>query len=482
MFDYSRKQDKFQDFIDTPFKTRIYYHIFLNGDDHMDIKINMPDGAKNIIKVLKDQGFEAYVVGGCVRDALLGRDAHDWDITTSAKPDEIKKIFKKTIDTGIKHGTVTVLMGDAYEVTTYRLDGEYTDHRRPEEVTFTTKLSEDLLRRDFTINAMAYNDEEGLVDLYDGMGDIKRKVIRCVGVAENRFDEDALRILRAVRFSAQLGFSIDPDTKLAIESKRKFLKDISAERIREELTKLICSPHPERLLDAASLGITAIVLPEFDSMLAMEQNNPHHIYTVGMHAMKAVEAQVDMDVVEPAMRWGMLLHDIGKLYCKTTDEAGVDHFKGHPQEGLAPAREILSRLKFDNATIDRVLRIVLWHDLGLSGDLTKKALRRAINKMGGAEHIPDILVARKCDALAQNPAYLNDSLSAIDRFKAMYEEIKAADDCLSLKDLTVNGSDLIAAGITPGKEIGRILNEMLADVLEEPEHNEKEYLMEKYVR
>ena len=446
----------------------------------MDIKINMPEGARNIIRELKEHGFEAYVVGGCVRDALLGREAHDWDITTSAKPEEIKNIFRKTIDTGIKHGTVTVLKVEAYEVTTYRLDGEYLDHRRPEEVTFTTKLSEDLLRRDFTINAMAYNDEEGLVDLYDGMGDLEKKVIRCVGVAENRFDEDALRILRAVRFSAQLDFSIDKDTKKAIEVKEKFLEDISAERIREELTKLICSSHPERLLDAADLGITSIVLPEFDRMLAMEQNNPHHIYTVGKHAMEAVKAQVGMDITEPAMRWGMLLHDIGKLYCKTTDEAGIDHFKGHPREGLEPARNIMLRLKFDNATIDRVLRIVEWHDLGLSGDLTKKALRRAINRMGGAENIPDILIARKCDAFAQNPSYLSDSMEAIERFSAMYEEIKEAKECLSLKDLTVKGSDLIACGIAPGKEMGRILNAMLSDVLEEPSHNDKEYLLKHF--
>ena len=233
-----------------------------------DIRINLPDDVKYIIEQLTAAGYEAYAVGGCVRDSVLGRTPKDWDITTSAEPLEVKKLFRRTVDTGIKHGTVTVMMkSEGYEVTTYRIDGTYSDHRRPEFVSFTRELSEDLLRRDFTINAMAYNEETGLVDLYDGMGDIERRVIRCVGNPDERFDEDALRIMRAVRFAAQLDYEIEDATK---EATRKAATDhapelsaVSAERIETELTKLIMSDHPEKLMDAYKMGITKVIFPEF---------------------------------------------------------------------------------------------------------------------------------------------------------------------------------------------------------------------------
>ena len=241
------------------------------------MKIQMPVNANRIIHTLQEAGHEAYIVGGCVRDAILGKEPGDWDITTSAKPEEVKALFRRTIDTGIEHGTVTVMFDkEGYEVTTYRVDGKYEDHRRPTSVTFTASLIEDMKRRDFTINAMAYNETEGVIDHFDGMGDLKRKMIRCVGEPKERFDEDALRILRALRFSAQLDFSIDEKTKEAIRNQAVYLKDISAERIHVELTKLLVSSHPERLRTAYELGVTKIVLPEFDAMMETEQNNKHH--------------------------------------------------------------------------------------------------------------------------------------------------------------------------------------------------------------
>ncbi len=318
------------------------------------MKVQMPEAAAYIVNTLMEHGYEAYIVGGCVRDSILRKEPQDWDITTSATPEQIKALFRRSIDTGIEHGTVTIMMGnEGYEVTTYRVDGKYEDHRRPSAVTFTASLSEDLKRRDFTINAMAYNDTEGLVDAFDGMGDLEHGVIRCVGIPRERFDEDALRILRAVRFSAQMDFRIAEETRSAITEQAEFLRDISAERIQVELTKLITSGHPERLIDAYELGITKIVLPEFDAMMQTPQNTPYHCYDVGRHTievMKNIEPR-------PVLRWAALLHDVAKPQCRTTDPEGVDHFYGHPAEGRKLARQVLRRLKLDNDTIRRVERL-----------------------------------------------------------------------------------------------------------------------------
>ena len=343
------------------------------------MKIQMPEAANYIIQTLMAHGYEAYIVGGCVRDSVLGRTPQDWDITTSATPEQTKALFRRTIDTGIEHGTVTIMMDHVgYEVTTYRVDGKYEDHRRPKEVTFTASLLEDLKRRDFTINAMAYNEQEGLVDIFGGAEDLRRGIIRCVGVPQERFDEDALRILRAVRFAAQLDFEIEAKTRQAIREKAEFLRDISAERIQVELTKLITSDHPERIIDAYELGITAIVLPEFDTMMETPQHTVYHKYDVGRHTV-AVMQNID---ATPVLRWAALLHDSAKPECRTTDEQGVDHFYGHPKAGKAIARRVLRRMKLDNDTIQRVERLVEWHDFGLDGTVTKKTLRRALNRMG----------------------------------------------------------------------------------------------------
>lgn len=438
------------------------------------MKIQMPEAANYIIQTLMAHGYEAYIVGGCVRDSVLGRTPQDWDITTSATPEQTKALFRRTIDTGIEHGTVTIMMDHVgYEVTTYRVDGKYEDHRRPKEVTFTASLLEDLKRRDFTINAMAYNEQEGLVDIFGGAEDLRRGIIRCVGVPQERFDEDALRILRAVRFAAQLDFEIEAKTRQAIREKAEFLRDISAERIQVELTKLITSDHPERIIDAYELGITAIVLPEFDTMMETPQHTVYHKYDVGRHTV-AVMQNID---ATPVLRWAALLHDSAKPECRTTDEQGVDHFYGHPKTGKAIARRVLRRMKLDNDTIQRVERLVEWHDFGLDGTVTKKTLRRALNRMG-PDLFDDYAKLRRADMLGQSDYMQEKKQQDYQHLLEMYREIREAQECLLIKDLKLDGKDLIAMGVQPGPDMGKILNDLLQQVLEEPQLNTKEKLKE----
>ena len=340
-------------------------------------KIVLPEDAKKFITKLEEAGFEAYAVGGCVRDSLLHKEPKDWDITTSATPMEVKGIFPATIDTGIKHGTVTVMLHRVgYEVTTYRVDGEYEDARHPKEVTFTRSLKEDLCRRDFTINAMAYSERSGVVDLFGGCEDLENKVIRCVGEPSERFSEDALRMMRAVRFSAALGFEIEEKTAESIKELAPTLVKVSAERIRTELEKTVVSPNPDRMRTACELGITGVVFPEFDRMMECEQNNRNHCYSVGEHTIHAMENSAE----ERILRLALLFHDVGKPLCKTTDEEGSDHFHGHPEVSEKLAHEIMRRLKYDNATISKVCRLCRWHDLRI--EPRPKYLRRAINRLG----------------------------------------------------------------------------------------------------
>lgn len=441
------------------------------------MRIQIPENANKIIQTLKQHGYEAYVVGGCVRDCILNKQPTDWDITTSASPMEVKELFRRTIDTGIQHGTVTILMEkETYEVTTYRVDGEYEDHRRPKEVLFTKSLEEDLKRRDFTINAMAYNEEEGLQDLFGGIQDLQEGIIRCVGVPEERFDEDALRILRAVRFSAQLDFTIEAKTKEAMKTRAKHLKEISAERIQVELTKLLVSKHPEKLIEAKELGITEIILQEFDRMMETEQKNPHHCYTVGIHTIHAVK-NIEPD---PILRWTMLLHDVAKPMKKTTDKKGVDHFRGHDVEGEKVAKQILRRMKLDNHTIQTVAKLVKWHDYHFQAPVTRKKIRYAMNKIG-VELFPMLLKVQLADAMAQSDFKREEKLDNIQAAKQQYEEILRLGQCVTLKQLAVNGKDLMEIGIEPGAWMGELLNQLLDIVLENPEQNEKELLLE-YVK
>jgi tRNA nucleotidyltransferase (CCA-adding enzyme) len=440
------------------------------------MKINMPKQANFIIRTLTDHGYEAYIVGGCVRDALLHVEPKDWDITTSASPEEVKQLFSHTVDTGIEHGTVTVLLDhEPYEVTTYRVDGKYEDHRRPSEVTFTKSLKEDLLRRDFTINAMAYNDQEGLIDLYGGEKDLAKGLIRCVGVANQRFDEDALRILRALRFAARLDFTIEEETRLAMIAKKEFLRQISAERIREELTKILISDHPELLVMAYELGITKIILPEWDEMMETPQNNPHHLYSVGLHSLKGIQ-QIEPNV---HLRYAMLLHDAGKPACKTTDDEGIDHFTKHPLKSKDIAREVLRRLKFDNETVKVVTTLVEWHDWRFmkATDINKKAVRRLANKIG-VDLCYQLFKVQHADIMAQSDYQKKQKLDILEKTKSLLDEIVADQECITLKDLKLNGKDLIAMGVQPGKQIGVILNSLLDLVLEQPELNTEEALAE----
>lgn len=443
--------------------------------ENKEIRIDIPPAAARILQVLEENGHEAYVVGGCVRDSLLGREPHDWDITTSALPMEVKALFPRTIDTGLKHGTVTIpVRGENYEVTTYRIDGAYLDGRHPSEVTFTASLREDLLRRDFTINAMAYSGRDGLQDFFGGLDDLRRGVIRAVGVPVQRFGEDALRILRAVRFAAQLGYEVEPETMAAMKELAPTLARISAERITAELEKLLVSPHPEMLRMAYGCGITAVVLPEFDRCMQTRQNNPHHRYSVGEHTIEAVRnARPDR-----ILRWTMLLHDFGKPACMTTDEKGIDHFYGHPEEGARMADGILRRLKSDNETRLNVVRMVRFHDHEVR--LREEAVRKMAVRLGEGM-FPLFLEVKEADTLAQSDYLREEKLACIRELRRLYAKVLEDRDCLSLRDLAVHGDDLIAAGLEPGKEIGRILGEMLDDVLAEPSHNDRGYLMEKYL-
>ncbi len=436
------------------------------------MQITLPEHVEKIIEILEGAGHEAYAVGGCVRDSVLGRKPNDWDITTSAKPLETKALFKRTVDTGLQHGTVTVLMdGEGYEVTTYRIDGEYEDGRHPKEVVFTADLVEDLRRRDFTINAMAYSEKEGLVDAFDGMEDLKRGVIRCVGDAEERFTEDALRMLRAVRFSAQLGFSIEKETKKAVGKLAGNLSKISAERIQAEMTKLLSSPHPEELRAAYETGITAVILPEFDVMMKTRQNTPHHFGTVGEHTLCALTKVR----AHKALRLAMLLHDIGKPAVRTTDADGKDHFVGHPDESVRIAGEILHRWRFDNDTINRVKKLVRFHDLRPA--LTEKSVRRMIYKVG-EDIFPMLLEVQRADILAQSDYQREEKLHALGVVESIYQEILKKEQCLSIKGLAIGGRELVADGMKPGREIGLVLEELLNQVLEEPERNTRDYLLE----
>ena len=449
----------------------------------MKVQIVIPEQVNSILESLQKAGYEAYVVGGCVRDALLGREPHDWDITTSALPTEVKNVFPRTVDTGLQHGTVTVLCGGTgYEVTTFRVDGVYEDGRHPKEVTFTPSLKEDLRRRDFTINAMAYNNASGLVDLFGGQQDLENGVVRAVGDPVQRFTEDALRIMRAIRFSAQLGYEIEPGTLKAAEILAPNLQKISSERIREELEKTLVelektlvSDRPELLRTAWAAGITKEFIPEFDRCMETDQINPHHCYTVGEHILKGVSL-VRKDRI---LRITMFLHDIAKPICHTVDEEGIDHFRGHAEVGCNLAKTILQRLKYDNATIRKVTTLVKYHDTQIR--LTEPSVRKAV-VMTGADLFPLLLEVKQADFLAQSTFQREEKQEKFDTLRAIYERVLERGDCLSLRELAVNGSDLIETGVKPGREVGNILARMFEEVLNVPEHNNKEYLLGLFVK
>lgn len=432
--------------------------------------------ARKVVAQLNIAGHEAYLVGGCVRDMVLGKaEIPDYDVCTSALPEQVKQVFAKTFDTGIKHGTVTVLHdGEPFEVTTYRIDGAYSDNRRPDEVHFTTDLIDDLKRRDFTFNAMAMDYEGRIVDPFNGQADLKNKVIRAVGDPNERFREDPLRILRGIRFLAQLGleFSIDDDTLTAMSKQAHLLKSISAERIQVELVKTVVAKNVWALKVASNAGITQHFLPEFDVAMACEQNNPHHAYTVGVHTLLTLESIA----VDKVLRLAMLLHDVAKPACKTTGEDGIDHFYGHPEAGVEMAREILRRLKFDNDTIDKVKHLIRWHDYRPAP--TPKSVRKAVAKIG-EDYFPLYLQVRRADTAGQSDYERAEKLATIDKIEKIFHDTIEAGVATDLKKLAIDGHDLIDLGITRGPEIGRVLTELLEIVLEDPELNTREILIGK---
>lgn len=432
----------------------------------------LPSQVKLALSMLEQAGHEAFLVGGSVRDYVReNKQGSDWDITTSALPEETKAVFSayRLIETGLKHGTVTVVIDhEPLEITTYRVDGSYTDHRRPDFVRFTRNLRDDVERRDFTMNALAYNPETGIVDLVGGTDDIRANLVRCVGDPDLRFREDALRILRALRFAAVLGMKIDPATADAAHRNKELLSEIAAERIQVELTKLICGKDAATVLLTYS-DVFAAVLPEIIPMFGFDQRNPHHDRSVWEHSV-AVMAHSPST---PVMRWTALLHDIGKPHCFSLDDTGIGHFFGHASISTSLADTILRRLRFDNATRERILLLIKNHDTPLPTE--EKGVKRLMNRLG-AEAALQLVDVHRADTAGQHPccAYRYNEFDAV---RLLMQ--KAIDDaaCFSLKDLAVNGNDLISMGLH-GKQVGSTLQMLLNAVIDGTVPNAHSALLE----
>ncbi len=436
------------------------------------MNLTLPQDVRFILNTLNEKGHKAYAVGGCVRDMMLEKTPNDWDVTTSAVPEEIMEAFPKTVPTGLRHGTVTVLCGqNSYEVTTFRIDGGYADHRRPDAVTFTADICEDLARRDFTVNAMAYHPTEGVVDPFGGREDLAKKILRAVGEPWRRFDEDALRILRAFRFSAQLDFAIEEKTLAAAGELSPSLSAVSAERIRDELLKILLSNNPDILTLMQEKGVLSRILPEFSALWGVEQNTIYHIHDVFHHTIKVIESTPK----NPALRLSALLHDTGKPTSKTTDEKGVDHFHGHDQKSVEIAEDVLLRLRFDNKTIATVCHLIEHHDLRMAA--TPKSVRKAMSRVGKEEFF-NLLDLMRADAKGQNPAMLKERLEHYTKVETIAQKILEQKDALSVADLAIGGKALITLGLS-GKSIGKALDFALDFVLENPMKNQTETLLEK---
>ncbi len=431
----------------------------------------LSEGARHILTVLSQSGYEAYAVGGCVRDMLLGKIPHDYDICTSALPEQILHCFSgyKTLTVGMKHGTVTVLYNAVpYEITTYRTDGTYSDNRHPDKVHFVRSLYEDLIRRDFTVNAMAYNLTDGLKDFFGGKTDLQNKIIRCVGSPDQRFSEDALRILRALRFASVLGFSLHEQTVQAIHRNKHLLQNIAAERIRDELLKLLCGQGVANILTEYA-DVFCVFIPEIKPCIGFAQDNPHHCYDVWTHIVHTVGSVQ----AEPLLRLTMLLHDISKPQCRTTDKLGIGHFYGHCSVGAKTSEKILRRLRFDNHTIRTVTTLILNHD---ERPKDRPALRRLIAAVG-KNNMPLLIAVQRADAHGKTPSALLGQLAYIQGLSDGYHEILAQNDCLTLSDLAVKGNDLISLGIPSGKSVGTVLNTLLNAVIDGTLPNDKSVLL-----
>lgn len=433
----------------------------------------IPKEALEIIQAIEAAGYEAYIVGGCVRDLLMQREPNDWDITTSAKPEDIKGIFKRTYDTGIQHGTVTVILNkEHFEVTTYRIEGEYKDFRRPESVSFVEDITLDLSRRDFTMNAIAYHPDRGFVDPYEGIKAIKQQLICSVREAKERFTEDALRILRAVRFAAQLGFEIEERTLQGISECKELLRHISKERIRDEFIKICTSPRPEHINQLHKLHLLEYIVPEFIGAYKTLQNHPHHIYNVAEHTVVAMGSS-DPDL---QIRLTLLLHDIGKIYTRTTDKKGIDHFYNHAEKSVEISKKVLKDLRLDNHTIRDVSWLVLYHDFHLKSGISKVAIKKVLTQIG-PDLFDKLLRVQEADVRAQNPDKLPPKLEAIAKQRRMKEEVILKEEPYNKAMLSITGQDLIASGIPTGKCIGELLDLALERVIKQPGENEREKLI-----
>lgn len=433
--------------------------------------MDMPKNVDTAINLLQSAGFEAYAVGGCVRDSLLGKTPNDWDITTSAKPEDMKSVFANfhCIDTGIKHGTVTVVIdGEPLEITTFRLDGEYEDNRHPKSVTFTSNLGADLGRRDFTVNAMAYSKMTGTVDLFGGQNDLKNKIIRCVGDPDRRFNEDALRILRALRFASALDFEIEEKTAQSLLKNRALLGNISEERIAKELLKLVCGKGAKRILTDFA-PVLFEILPELQPMYKNSHDNPHHCYDIYEHTLIAVES-IDP---EPTLRFAMLLHDCGKPAVKKFDENGVAHFYGHQRISAEISAQILARLKVSNKFRDEILFLVSNHDRWELYENTEK-MPRYLSKFG-LDGVLNLLKVMRADVLAQSPEY-RYRLDQIADAEETAKNLAAQKPCLSLSELQINGRTLMDIGIPQGRKLGAVLAQLLDEVIDGVTKNTQEAL------
>ncbi len=455
----------------------------------MIIALKIKNEAKYILDVLLNRGYEAYVVGGCVRDSLLNilkpeeiRDVNDWDICTNALPHDIISIFKNeghsVIETGIKHGTVTVVVNSGrYEVTTFRIDGEYGDGRRPDNVEFTSSIEEDLMRRDLTINAMAYNHKTGLIGAFtikEHLRDIQNKTIRFVGNADERIAEDALRILRALRFASKLGFKISDDSKRAILDNKELLSNISAERIQSELLQILNGKYAYTILDEYSDIITYII-PELKDCINFQQRNPHHIYDVYIHTLKAIEHIKDLDAAN--IKMALLLHDIGKpstFALETSEDGEVGRFLGHPKISRNIAVNILKRLKFSNKDTENILKLVEYHDNEYP---SRPSIRRAIQKMG-KDTFEDLLILRECDIAGQSKVYRQEKMDKLKVTYDKYNQVLAQSMQLTTKQLDISGKDLMELGFKPGKIFSVILNELLDKVINEELNNKHDDLIQ----
>lgn len=433
---------------------------------HWGFEIDIPVGARHVMRLLENDLHHAYIVGGCVRDSLLGKEPNDWDICTSAKPGEVLALMGshgvRTIETGLQHGTVTACWGFGnYEITTFRVDGEYSDKRRPDSVEFISDVAEDLARRDFTINAMAYSEREGLVDPWGGYGDLDNKLIRCVGNPDDRFQEDALRILRALRFASVYGFKIEEKTSAAIHRNRYLLNNIAAERIRSELTKMLCGEGIVDILIEYS-DVMSVIIPELAPCIGFNQNNPYHMYTVYDHITHAVGNYKGSDI---SIKMALLLHDIAKPSCYSVDsiDGVTGHFYGHSVPSAHIAKDVTDRLRFDNKTKAEIVELVRYHDVVINPDV--RSIKRLMNKIG-PEILDKLFRVRTADIYAQSELGRDSRISKCDKAYGIAKYIECDRQCFRIKDLAVNGHDIMSLGVEAGPTVGKVLKHLLDKVLD----------------